>query len=104
MKKALYYIIYSVTYLISLLPLWLLYGLSEFIYVVIFHLIKYRRPLVQKHLKESFPEKSTTELKKIEREFYHWFSDYLVESIKMLSMSKRQMRRRMVFKGIDVVA
>lgn len=103
MKKALYYIIYSVTYLISLLPLWLLYGLSEFIYFVIFHLIKYRRPLVQKHLKESFPEKSTTELKKIEREFYQWFSDYLVESIKMLSMSKRQMRRRMVFKGIDVV-
>lgn len=103
MKKALYYIIYSVSYLISLLPLWLLYGLSGFIYLVMFHLIKYRRPLVQKHLQESFPEKSAAELKKIESEFYQWFSDYMVESIKMLSMSKRQMKRRMVFKGTDIV-
>ncbi len=103
MHKILYHITYSLCYLTSLLPLWVLYGISDALFVAIFHIAKYRRKLVRKHLQESFPEKSDQERHTIERQFYRWFSDYLVESIKMLSMSERQMRQRMVFKGTDVV-
>ena len=99
MKKVLYYITYTLVWLLSQLPLRVLYGLSDFIFLIIFHVVKYRRPLVQKHLADSFPEKDEKERKQIERGFYHWFCDYLVESIKMLTMSQRQMMRRMTFKG-----
>ena len=103
MKKFLYYITYTIGYLTSLLPFWVLYLLSDFIFIIIYYIVKYRRPLVKKHLKESFPEKDDKELRHIEFSFYRWFCDYLVESIKLLSISKKQMKRRMVFKGIDIV-
>jgi KDO2-lipid IV(A) lauroyltransferase len=103
MKKALYYLTYTFVYLLSLLPLWVLYLLSDVIFALLYHVVKYRRPLVRKHLKESFPEKTDDELHTIERRFYQWFGDYLVESIKLLTISRRQLRRRMVFKGTDIV-
>ena len=103
MKKFLYYITYTIGYLTSLLPFWVLYLLSDFIFIIIYYIVKYRRPLVKKHLKESFPEKDDKELRHIEFSFYRWFCDYLVESIKLLSISEKQMKRRMVFKGIDIV-
>ena len=58
---------------------------------------------MRKNIQESFPEKDADEQLAIERGFYHWFCDYLAESVKLLTMSRSQMRRRMVFKGTDVV-
>ncbi len=103
MKKVIYYITYTIAYLLSLLPLRVLYLLSDFIFIIIYYIVKYRRPLVKKHLKDSFPEKDDKELRHIEFSFYRWFCDYLVESIKMMTMSERQMKRRMVFKGADLI-
>ena len=99
----LYYLIYGLCYIVSLLPLRVLYLLSDFFFLIVFHLVKYRRRLVAKHLADSFPEKTEAERECVERDFYHWFCDYLVESIKLISMSERQMKRRLVFKGTDVV-
>ena len=103
MKKIWFFLSYGLVYILSLLPLRVLYVLSDILWLVIFHLIRYRRSLVQKHLADSFPEKDRQELQHIERQFYHWFCDYLVESIKMLTMSERQMKKRMVFKGTDLI-
>lgn len=97
--KILYYLIYG----LSLLPLWILYGISDFIYIFVYHIIKYRRPLVFKNMSDAFPEKTEEEIHAIERRFYHWFCDYLVETVKLFSISKQQLKRRMVFKGTDIV-
>ena len=51
--------------LISRLPFPVLYALSDFFFVVSFHLVKYRRKLVWKNLKNSFPEKSEDELRTV---------------------------------------
>lgn len=103
MKKILYYLTYTSVWLLSLLPLWALYGLSDFIYLIIFYAIKYRRKLVFKNMSDSFPEKDKQEIRNLERRFYHWFCDYLVESIKLLTISKRQIRKRMMFKGTETI-
>ena len=103
MKKVLYYLTCSIAYLVSLLPLWVLYLLSDFIFLIIFYVMKYRRRLVFKNMSDSFPNKSEEEIRVLERRFYHWFCDYLVESIKLLTISKQQLKRRMVFKGTDIV-
>ena len=101
--KILYGLLYGLMYLLSLLPLRVLYLLSDVIYVIVYGMVRYRRTLVRRHLAECFPGKSQTERIRIERGFYRWFCDYIVETIKLLSMGEREMRRRMVFKGTEQV-
>ena len=103
MKKLLYGLLYGVWFVLSLLPMWVHYVLSDLIYLVVYHLIGYRKPLVRRHLAESFPEKSGDERLRIERGFYHWFCDYLVETVKLLTISEQELKRRMVFKGTETV-
>lgn len=103
MKKILYYIIYTVWYIISLLPLRVLYILSDMLYVPVYHWVGYRRKVVRKNLTESFPEKSEEEIVSIEKKFYRYFCDYIVETIKYFSISEKEIRRRMVFEGVDEI-
>ena len=89
-------------YCLSLLPLWCLYFISDFLYLVIYKLIGYRTRVVRDNLKNSFPEKSDIELISIEKKFYHHFFDLIIESIKSISISESQMRKRLVFKNIEM--
>lgn len=98
-----YGILFGTVYALSLLPLWMLYALSTLLYGLIYHVAGYRKRLVREHLRDSFPKKDDAERRAIERAFYRWFCDYIVETIKLFSISKKQMRRRMVFKGADIV-
>lgn len=97
--KCLYYIIY----IISLLPLWVHYIFSDILCFIVYRLIGYRRDIVRQNLVASFPDKTEKEIRNIESGFYHWFCDYLVETIKYFSISEKQLKRRMVFKGIETV-
>lgn len=108
MKKALnyfgYIIAYGAWYLFSLLPLSVLYLFSDFLYFLVTHLVKYRHKVIWKNLKNSFPEKSDEELMQIEKDFYQYFCDYLVEMIKGMTMSEKQMRKRMTFSGTEKIS
>ncbi|MBR2456626.1 MAG: lysophospholipid acyltransferase family protein [Bacteroidaceae bacterium] len=99
--KITYYIAYALWYLLSLLPLWLLYFVSDLLFFPTYYLARYRRKIVRRNLTGSFPEKDLKEIVRIEKRFYHFFCDYIVETIKLFSMSEEQMKRRMVFKGVD---
>ncbi len=101
--KLLYYLTYATLWLLSLLPLRALYVLSDLIYLLVYHVAGYRKRLVRRHLADSFPEKSEAERRRIERAFYRWFCDYLVETVKLLTISHSQIRRRMVFKGTEII-
>lgn len=101
--KILYYIIYSLWYLLSLLPLWLHYLMSDLLFHLLYHVLRYRRRIVHKNLMESFPEKTEEEIKRIERGFFHFFCDYIAESVKLMTISQENLKRRMVFKGTELV-
>lgn len=96
-----YWGLYSSVYLLSLLPLRLLYSLSDLVFLLIYHVAGYRKDIVRKNLHNSFPEKSEEELQKIERGFYHFFCDLIFETVKGASISEKEMKRRMVFKGTE---
>ncbi|MDD2960466.1 MAG: lysophospholipid acyltransferase family protein [Muribaculaceae bacterium] len=88
---------------IALLPFWLLYRLADFLYILLYYVVRYRRNIVRQNINESFPEKSQKERNRIIRKFYLHFADYFVETIKLLHISDEQMRRRMVFRNIELV-
>lgn len=89
--------------LISRLPFRVLYILADVVYFLLYYIIRYRRRIVRKNLTEAFPEKSPAEIKKIEKEFYHFFADNLLESCKMANMSPEEMSRRMNFTNINTI-
>lgn len=96
-----YRMAYLVWYSLSLLPLWMHYILSDLLFVIVYHLVGYRRKVVRKNLADSFPEKDFKERRRIERDFYHWFCDYIAETIKFISISEKTIKRRIRFEGMD---
>ena len=103
MKTVLYYFIFFFWFIASLLPLRFLYIFSDLLYFPLYYCVRYRRKIVRKNLIESFPEKELGEIQRIEKAFYHYFCDYMVETIKLFSMSEKQMRRRMTFGGVEKI-
>ncbi|MEX1240928.1 MAG: lysophospholipid acyltransferase family protein [Cyclobacteriaceae bacterium] len=89
--------------LLSRLPLRVLYIISDFLFFMSFHVGRYRRRMVKRNLLNAFPEKNERELKTIEKEFYRNLCDYAVETIKLVTISKEELSRRMVFKNPEVV-
>lgn len=89
--------------LISRLPFWILYGFSDFLFYVSYYLVRYRRKMVRKNLKNSFPEKSEQELRTIERDFYKSLCDYAVETLKLVTITREELAKRMTFKNPEVV-
>ncbi len=101
MKKITYYLLYGLVYSLSLLPFRLLFLLSDGLFLLVFYVIRYRRKIVWKNLNSSFPEKDERELRQTERQFYHWFCDYIFETFKLLSMSHKKMLRHIEFRGVE---
>jgi len=89
-----YYIVFGILYLISLLPLPVLYLLSYFFYFITYYVAGYRKEVVFKNIGIAFPEKSAAERKIIARRFYLHFWDNWIESLKLLSISKKALCRR----------
>ena len=89
--------------LLSRIPLPILYWFSDFLFFMSYRVVGYRRKLVKKNLKRSFPEKSKAELKSIEKEFYKNLCDYAVETLKLLTISEAELRKRMQFTNLPAV-
>ncbi|NOS56684.1 MAG: hypothetical protein HOP37_10575 [Cyclobacteriaceae bacterium] len=85
------------------LPFSVLYLLSDFLFFVSFRVIKYRRAIVWDNLKNSFPNKDHEELRVIERNFYANLCDYAVETLKLLSISKDELSRRMSYCNPEIL-
>ena len=93
-NKIQYALLYAWVKTHALLPMPLLYVLSDILYVIIYRIVRYRVAVARRNLSASFPEKSTKELRLLERRFYHHFSDYIVETIKLAHISQKEVLRR----------
>ena len=98
-----YFVALPFIYGISLLPFPLLYLLSDGIYVLIYKVLGYRKEVVMNNLRNSFPEKDEAELKAIASKFYRWFCDLTLETLKTLTISPEEVRKRVEFKGKDIL-
>ena len=89
-----YYIVYGFLYLFSLLPQFVLYRISDLVYLLLYYVIGYRRKVVSGNLAIAFPEKTQEERTRIAKQFYKNFVDTFIETIKLLSLSDAAFDRR----------
>ena len=86
---------------ISFLPFWIIYGLSDFMYIVLKGVVKYRKKVIVENLTHAFPNKTEQEIKQITNRFYRHFCDFSLETIKMYSMSEKQLDKRFSVRDMD---
>lgn len=80
-----------------------LYGVSDFIYFILKRVLHYRRRVIEMNLKACFPEKSDEEIKAIRHDFYSHLADLIVETVKLLHISDRELDRRIEVRGAELV-
>lgn len=90
-------------YAISLLPFWVLYLIADLIYLVLYHIAKYRREVVQSNLSRSFPSKTPEELHSIEKQYYRFLADMIMECVKMISLSKNAASKHFTYSNPELL-
>ncbi len=91
MSAILYYFTLPFIYLLSILPFPILYLLSDIVYYLLYHVLGYRKEVVLKNLRNSFPEKTEKEILSLSRQFYGYFCDLFLETFKTLRISRKTM-------------
>lgn len=86
-----------------MLPFPVMYLLSDFLYLVIYRLAGYRKKVVMQNISRSFPQKSKTEQQQIMDAFYSHLCDLVVESIKIFSISEKQVLQRMTCRNPELM-
>lgn len=95
------FLIYPALWFFSILPFRILYVLSDLFYLIIYYVVGYRKKVVRKNLKKSFTEKSFAEIKIIEKKFYHYFSDLILETLKELTLNEKQFSERVEYRNTE---
>lgn len=103
MQFLVYILVYPLLWIISILPFRVLYIISDILYVLLYHVVGYRKKVVTNNLKLVFPEKTEQEIKAIRIPFYHHLCDMVLESIKTMSISEAEMKKRYQFTNIELV-
>jgi len=103
MGTAGYYILYAINWVITLLPLRILYIFSDILFLSLYYFPSYRRKIVAKNLAKSFPKKSATEIAQIERKFYRHLADLFIETLKLTHMSEKQLRERITVENPELI-
>lgn len=103
MQFLVYILAYPLLWLISILPFRLFYLLSDFVCFIIYRIVGYRKKVVRKNLALTLPNLSKSELKVIEKKFYHHMCDMFMETIKTMSISPEEMDRRFQITNLELV-
>ena len=102
LQRISFYIIAPFLYLISILPFWILHGISHCLAWLLYRVLGYRKATIKTYLQRIFPEKTTKERTRILSDFYLNLSDVIVETLKSITLSPRAIKKR--FKVVNVEA
>lgn len=96
-------ITYPFIWLVSRLPMRILYVISDFFFLLLYYVIGYRKEVILENISYALPEKSLEERQKIAKKFYRHFTDIIIESIKAFSISEKEILKRYKYKNPELV-
>ncbi len=97
-----FYLAVAILYPMSLLPYRVLYVISDLFFIVIYYFIGYRREVVRINLEHAFPDKSSSERKALEKRYYKYLCDLMVESVKLISVRMKTLEKRCTLSDMDI--
>jgi KDO2-lipid IV(A) lauroyltransferase len=103
MRAIVFYVFYCLNWVITLLPLRVLYVFSDIMYVILYYFPSYRRKIVRTNLQNSFPEKTEKEIRQIEKKFYRHLGDLFVETLKITHMSEKQLKKHFRITNLELL-
>jgi KDO2-lipid IV(A) lauroyltransferase len=98
-----FYLVFGLNWTITLLPLRVLYLISDLVFLALYYFPSYRREVVASNLRNAFPEKSEDELLRIEKGFYKHISDVIIETLKLTHISSKELKKRFVFTNPELL-
>ena len=102
MQFLIYILIYPFLWLISMLPFPLLYAFSDFIYLILYYVIGYRKKTVRENLAMAFPNLSEKERLIIEKKSFHHLCDMFLEMAKTMTISEKEINKHFKYTNLDV--
>lgn len=104
MQALSFYLLYPVIWLFSLLPLRVLYFISDYVvYPLLYKVLGYRKKVVRENMQRVFPGKTEPERHALERKFYHFLSDLFMETVKTFSVSDEGLADRVTFTNVELL-
>ncbi|MGB6154079.1 MAG: lysophospholipid acyltransferase family protein [Pricia sp.] len=103
MQLLIFILAYPLLWFISILPYRPFYGFSDVMFFWVYRVFGYRKKVVRNNLKLVFPEKSETERRKIETDFYRHMCDMFLEMVKTMNLSKSEVKKRYAVQNIEVL-
>ena len=88
---------------LSKLPLWITYRFSDLFFLLLITVFPYRKKVIEGNIARSFPHLTKKEQRKIKRSFYRYFADMLLEGVKNLGISEKELRKRFVIKNPELM-
>ena len=101
MNQIFFYTLYPILWGLSKLPFRLLYGISTACYYLLYYVFGYRKKVIVANLKMTFPGLSNKDQKRITKQFYRHMCDLIVQSLKSLTISEQELRRRFVYENLE---
>ncbi len=103
-KKIAYFLFLAFVTFFRIIPFWILYIISDGMYLLLYKIVGYRKSVVRKNIDYVFPEKSIREKREIERKFYKNLTDLILESLKGYTISKKEALKRFQIKNPELIA
>ena len=103
MQLLIFILVYPIIWFLSILPMRVLYFISDWIYLLLYYVIGYRKKVVRYNLKLAFPNKSDKERLEIEKKTFHHFIDTFMEMIKSFTISQKEISERFQYKNVEIL-
>lgn len=103
MKRISNSLIGALIWILSFLPFWAIYLLSDILFVLLYHVIKYRKETVEGNLDIAFPNKARVEKKQIAARFYRHLADMILETVKMKRITAKEVHERFILRNPEEV-
>jgi KDO2-lipid IV(A) lauroyltransferase len=101
MQRLIYLVSYPFLWFISVLPFPLFYRFSDLAFFLVYRLVGYRKKVVRSNLRLTFPDKTETQLRETEKQFYSHMCDMFLESVKTMSISEADLSTRYLLPNIS---
>jgi len=103
MQAISFYLFYPLVFAVASSPFWLLYRISDFLFLLMYYVVGYRKSVVLNNIRNSFPEKTDKEIKKICKEYYKYLCDLILETLKTITWNENDVKSRVKIHNIDML-